>query len=112
MAGAKDPSGDKISPEASEENRRRRLLNFLSWAGVIALGAILPPKYKGLAPLLLLIPVILNVVYKIRQSGEVPGIPPGNRTYSPSTPQQTSSHEPYTYKPKDPKDPRNYKPIG
>ena len=102
----------KAPAESEVRKRNQRLLNALILLGVFLLGALLPMKYKAFAPLLFLIPVLLDIVNKINKSSEIPGVSSGNRTYPPSMPRQMNSHEPYTYKPKDPKDPRKYKPIG
>jgi len=111
MAEGKNPSQDDITPGASEKAKKWRL-SALILAGIFLLSAVLPPDYKGFAPLLLLVPVIVNVMNKIRQAGEIPGNPARIQTNSPSTPDQIPSPAPYTHRPKDPKDPRRYKPIG
>jgi hypothetical protein len=112
MAGKMNPSEKDITPEAAEKARKRSLLNALVLGGVFLLGAMLPSNYKAFAPLLFLIPLILNVADKIRHAGDISGTPPSDRTYSPPGTGRISSLEPYSYKPRDPKDPRRYKPIG
>jgi hypothetical protein len=105
------PGNDK-TPESSENAKKQWGLNALILAGVFILSAVLPTGYKAFAPFLFLIPVILNVVNKVRQADENPANPEDNRTYSPPMSSQNSASEPYSYKQKDPKDPRKYKPIG
>ena len=112
MAGGMNPPEDGITPEASEKTKKQWQLNALILAGVFLLSYVLPPAYKAFAPVLFVIPFIINVVKKIRQVGEKSDNPSQDRTYSPPMPDQIPSPEPYTYKPKDPKDPRRYKPIG
>ena len=112
MAEKLNASEDDIAPEASEKTKKQWRLNALILAGVFLLSVVLPPAYKVFAPVLFIIPVIINVVNKIRQAGEKSGNPPQDRTDSPSMPNQIPPVEPYTYTPKDPKDPRRYKPIG
>ena len=114
MLGGINTSKGNTSPESSEKAKKRWLLNVLILAGIFLLSVVLPPDYKVFAPLLFIIPFIINAADKIRQAAETPENSPGNRTYSPSMPRpdRMSSPEPYTYKPKDSKDPRRYKPIG
>ena len=112
MAGETNPYGKDVPPEASEKTKRQWKLNTLILAGVLLLGAVLPPEYKAYAPLLFVVPFIINVANKMRHAGENPGDPSLNPNYAPHEPERMSSNEPYTYKPKDPKDPRKYKPIG
>lgn len=112
MTGSvKLPGNDKTS-ESSEKAKKSWGLNALILAGVFLLSAVLPPGYKAFAPFLFLIPVILNVVNKVRQAAENPSNPAGDRTSSAPMSNRIPSSEPYSYKQKDPKDPRKYKPIG
>ena len=112
MAGENNRSDDDADPEASGKDKKQWRINALILAGVVLLSALLPPKYKALAPLLFAIPVIVNVVNKIRQISEKPANPSEAHSYSPPIPDQVSPLEPYIREPKDPKDPRRYKPIG
>lgn len=112
MAGETNPYGNDDTPEASEKTKRQWKLNSLILAGVLLLGAVLPPEYKAYAPLLFVVPFIINLVNKMRQAGENSGNPSQNPRYAPPGSERISSREPYTYQPKDPKDPRKYKPIG
>ena len=112
MGGEINPSEDDVDPGDSGKDKKQWRLNALILAGVFLLSVLLPPKYKAFAPLLFAIPVIVNVVNKIRQISEKPANPSEAHSYSPPIPDQISPLEPYTREPKDPKDPRRYKPIG
>jgi hypothetical protein len=112
MTGSIKLPGNDKTPESSEKAKKPWGLNALILAAVFLLTAVLPPGYKAFAPFLFLIPVILNVVNKVRQADENPANPAGDRTYSPPVSNRIPSSEPYSYKQKDPKDPRKYKPIG
>jgi len=113
MAEEKDPFGNEAAPEASEKNKRQWALNALTLAGVFLLSIVLPSEYKAFAPLLFVVPFIINVANKIRQADENPKNPSQEHAYSPPIPDHPAPPpEPYSYKPKDPKDPRKYKPIG
>lgn len=105
-------SGDDSDPKVSEKAKKQRQLNAVILGMVFLLGIVLPPKYKALAPVLLLIPFIIGIVNKFSQTGKNPENPPPTHTYSPPKRDQIPYRELYTYKPKDPKDPRRYKPIG
>jgi hypothetical protein len=105
-------SEDDIPSKAVKKVKKRSLLNALILAGVLVLGAVLPPAYKAFAPLLFVIPFIIAVMNKVRQAGEKQENPARGQSYSPRVPDGIPSLEQYTYKPKDPKDPRRYKPIG
>lgn len=107
-----NPSEGEITPEAVEKAKKRWPLNALILAGVFLLGAVLPPDYKVFAPVLFVIPFIINLTDKMRHAGEEPEHPSIGQTYSPPVPGPMTSHEPYSYTPKDPNDPRKYKPIG
>ena len=112
MTGETNPFENKDTPETSEKTKKRWQLNALILAGVLLLGAVLPPEYKAYAPLLFVFPVIFNVAKKIRQADENPANPSQAHSHTPPMPDQISQPEPYSYKPKNPKDPRKYKPIG
>ena len=112
MVEGRNPSEDDLTPEASEKTKKQWRLNALILAGVFLLSAVLPPKYKAFVPFLFVIPIIIAVVNKIRQVSEKSESPSHYPTDSPHMPDRITSHEPYTYEPKDPKDPRRYKPIG
>ena len=112
MAGEKNPTKDKNASDTPEETKKRWKRSALIFAGVILLSSILPSDYKGFAPLLFLLPVIISVMDKIQQTDKTSEHPARNQLYSAPTPEQTTSHEPYSYKPRNPKDPRKYKPIG
>ena len=118
MAGGANPSKDEMAPETADKTKKRVNLNALILAGVFVLGLVLPSPYKAFAPILFLVPIILKVVEKIRQSSEISGDMPQDPSYSSSMSDMSDmsdrihSVEPYSYTPKDPKDPRRYKPIG
>lgn len=113
MAEEKDHFGNETEPEASEKKKRQWALNALTLAGVFLLGVVLPPEYKAFAPLLFVVPFIINVANKIRQDDANPGNTSQDHAYSPPVPEYPEhTPEPYSYKPRDPKDPRKYKPIG
>ena len=102
---------DNASPEAVEAKKKRALLNGVIVALIFLLSVVLPPRYKGFAPLLFLIPFILAVVSKVRQAGEKRGDSMSAQIPPPTLPDHNHSVEPYSYTPRDPKDPRRYKPI-
>ena len=112
MAQEKDASQDSVKAEASQKSRKGQQLNALIFAAVIILGIVLPPRFKGFAPFLFVIPIIWSVMNKIHRIGEDPANPPKTESHSPAVPHSTTGDEPYSYQPKDPKDPRKYKPIG
>jgi len=112
MAGGVNPSKNDMAPEAVDKPKKQSNLNALILAGVFVLGVVLPTPYKALAPFLFLLPFILKVIKKIRQSSEISGTTPQDQTYNPSVPNRIPSIEPYSHTPTDPKDPRRYKPIG
>jgi hypothetical protein len=99
-------------PETKEAAKRWARLNGLFLAIVFLLGFVLPPEYRKFVPFLFVIPLIISVVYKVRQAVEKSRNPASNQTYSPPMPEQSYSTDRYSYTPKDPKDPRRYKPIG
>jgi len=101
------------SSGASDKTKKNWQLNALILAGVFLLSVVLPPEYKGFAPLLFLVPFIINVASKIRRAEENPF----HSSRQAAPPPQIPGHpmrptEPYSYKQKNPKDPRKYKPIG
>lgn len=104
------PTGDEAVSKARDKKKRWQI-NALILGGVFLLGAVLPPRYKGLSPLLFLLPAVLNSLNR-RRGGVQPENPQPNRSYSPYVPRPTPSADPYSYKPQDAKDPRKYKPIG
>jgi hypothetical protein len=112
MAGEKDPFGTGNTPDAPGKIKKPWQLNVLILAGVFLLGALLPLEYKAYAPLLFVVPFIVNIAKKIRQDSEDSANPPRDSNYSPPMADHVSSPEPYSYRPKNPKDPRKYKPIG
>ncbi len=112
MAGETNPLKNDNPPETSEKVKKQWQLNTLILAGVFLLSVVLPPEYKAFAPLLFVIPFIINVANKIRQADKAPENPSLDHTYTTPASDRISAHEPYTYKPKNPKDPRKYKPIG
>lgn len=105
-------SNKKTDTSAAEEKKRRKKITGLLFAGVLILGALLPSRYKALAPLLFLLSPLFDVLGKLRDDSIQTGSTPGNETQSTYMPPLKSSSEPYSYKPRDPKDPRKYKPIG
>jgi hypothetical protein len=90
---SQDP--DQISGEKGAGARRRSGLNALLVGAVLLFTMVAPPEWRVYAPLLFLIPLLANVVTKLR-----------GRNAGPTHP------DPYSHSPKDPKDPRRYKPIG
>ncbi len=112
MAGEKDLFGNDNTPDAPEKTRKPWQLNALILAGVFLLGALLPLEYKAYAPLLFVVPFIVNIAKKIRRDSEDSANRPRDYNYSPPMADHVPSPEPYSYKPKNPKDPRKYKPIG
>jgi|GEM_PF-3102526 len=112
MTGSMKLPGNDRTPESSEKAKKPWGLNALILAGVLLLSAVLPPGYKAFAPFLFLIPIILNVVNKVRQADENPANTAVDPTYSTPTSNRIPSDDPYSYEQKDPKDPRKYKPIG
>ena len=112
MAEGVNPSKDEMAPETADKPKKQVNLNALILAGVFVLGLVLPSPYKTFVPILFLVPIILTVVKKIRQSSEISGDMPQDPSYSSSMSDRIHSVEPYSYTPKDPKDPRRYKPIG
>jgi len=99
-------------PETKEAAKRWARLNGLFLAIVFLLGFVLPHEYRKFVPFLFVIPLIISVVYKVRQAVEKSRNSASNQTYSPPMPEQSYSTDRYSYTPKDPKDPRRYKPIG
>ena len=100
MAGEMNPLKIDDSPETSEKVKKQWKLNTLILAGVFLLSVVLPPKYKAFAPLLFVIPFIINVANKIRQADNTPENPSqDNNTYTAPAPDRTPAQEPYTYKP-------------
>jgi len=98
-------------PEAAQADKKRLRLNALIILLIpVLVGVVLPRPYRGLAPFLFLIPLVISLVNKFRKADEKSGNSPPNQTYP--MPHQDHSVEPYFYAPKDPKDPRRYKPIG
>ena len=105
------PTGDEAVSQARDKKKNWQI-NALVLGGVFLLGAVLPPRYKGFAPLLFLLPYLINSFNKQREGGVQPKNPQPNRNYTPYAPRPTPSADPYSYKPKDAEDPRKYKPIG
>ena len=105
-------SEDDITPESLEKAKKQGKLGALILVGVLLLSIVLPPKYKAFAPVLFVVPFVMNVVNKIRQAREKSQNPLQEQPHSPPVSEKIPSLEPYSYKPKDPKDPRKYKPIG
>jgi hypothetical protein len=103
---------DDIPPESLEKAKKQGKLGALILVVVLLLSIVLPPEYKAFAPILFIVPFVMNVVNKIRQAREKSENPLQEYPHSPPVPDGTPSIEPYSYKPKDPKDPRKYKPIG
>lgn len=103
----------KAEDASSEEEKRRkkRLTGFL-FAGVLLLGALLPPRYKVFSPLLFLLSPLFDVLSKLHGDSIQSGSSQENRTPPHYAPPPPKSKQPYSYKPRDPKDPRKYKPIG
>jgi hypothetical protein len=113
MTEEKHFPAEDTEEENPDQNKKQWKLNSLILAGVFALSVLLPAEYKAFAPLLFLVPFIIKVTNKFRQSGESPEHPSTDPPYNPSMPEdRTTLSDPYSYKPKDPKDPRKYKPIG
>lgn len=112
MAEGMNRSRDDGNPEASEEAGKRSHRNILIFACVFLLALALPSAYKAFAPFLFLIPIIIDLVGKMRQAGKNSGDPSSGRAGPPPPHERIASLEPYSYKPKDPGDPRRYKPIG
>ena len=96
---------------AEEKNKKRKITGIL-FAGVLLLGALLPPRYKALSPLLFLLSPLFDVLSKLRGDSLQTEGSQGDSTPSDSIPEPRQSREPYSYTPRDPKDPRKYKPIG
>jgi len=97
-------------PDAAQAAKKRSRLSALIILLIPVLGTLLPKPYKGLAPVLLLIPLFISLANKFRKADEKSGNSPPNQTYS--MPRKDHSVEPYLQTPRDPKDPRRYKPIG
>jgi hypothetical protein len=112
VAISRNSPKDETTPEELQKAKKQGQLNALTLGAVFLLGILLPPAYKPFAPLLFVIPVVVKVMNKIRQTGENSGNPPRNRIRSQPMPERDPSTEPYSHNPKNPKDPRRYKPIG
>jgi hypothetical protein len=108
-----NPLEEQRDREKKEKAKKRSRLNGILLACVFLLSIFLPRAYKAFAPFLLLIPIVWEIVIKMRQSGKIPSDIPHRETHTtPPAPDYASPAEPYYHKPKDPKDPRRYKPIG
>ena len=112
MAEEIKSSEDDITPDSLEKAKKQGKLGALILVCVLVLSIVLPPKYKPFAPILFIIPFVMNVVNKIRQVREKSQSPLEEQPHSLPVSGNLPSPEPYSYKPKDPKDPRKYKPIG
>ena len=102
-----------LTTKAGDKSKKRsQILHAWILTGIFLFGILLPPGYKIFAPLLFIIPSIIDVVNKARMAGETSRLPLRDQTYTPPMPSRIPSLDPYTAMPKNPKDPRRYKPIG
>ncbi len=112
MAENRNPADYGKDYKTLENNKKQWRWNVLIYGVLLLLATFLPPPYEFLAPLLILIPILIGVVNKIKRADGSAGIPSTDHSYSPLAPDRPSSSETNVYKPEDPKDPRRYKPIG
>jgi hypothetical protein len=108
-SGRPDPE-----PEAVRSDKKKSRWIALLLLLIPVLGIVLPPPYRGIAPFLFLIPLVISLWNRwcnadVKSGNSQPNSQP-NQTHP--MPDQDPSAEPYSYTPKDPKDPRRYKPIG
>ena len=102
------PDSDDLSAEDLAESKRRTRINALAMFLFFLVSALLPRRWKLLAPLVLLIPLIYRAVARMRNNSKSPLESGESLSHIPAAP----VNEPYSYTPSDPKDPRRYKPIG
>jgi hypothetical protein len=98
---------DDLTADEVAQSRRKARINGLIFAAVLLLGVVAPPPWNMYAPVLLLIPIVLGLLDRLRRL-TIQGDSAEHRPARDDAP----AAEPYAYTPKDPKDPRRYKPIG
>ncbi len=89
--------------KGAKADKKQSRWNAFLFLLIPMMGILLPRHYKGIAPLLFLIPLVISFVNKFRNTDDISGA---------SSPNRDRAAEPYLNAPKDPKDPRRYRPIG